>query len=233
MGTTPEARPPTGGGPAGAPAGGRPGARADDAGAVGWAGGVMTALRWATRLVEVNVLVVVGALAGGVVLGLGPALRAGSAVLLEPEHADAPWRGFWQEWRTGWRRANLLFAPLWFVGLLLWLDTAVIAAADGAARAGFQLGLALVGAWGAVVLAWWPRVALRYDDPAPAVWRFLLLAPALGPGTAAGVLVVAGATAAVVLGVPVAGALAGLSFPLWATGRLVDDRLQKIDEAAD
>ncbi|WP_125773367.1 DUF624 domain-containing protein [Antribacter gilvus] len=204
-----------------------------DAGAdAGWAGGVMAVLRWVTRMVEVNVLVVLGTLAGGVLLGLGPALRAGSTVLLDDEHADAPWRGFWRTWRSGWRRANLLFAPVWVAGTLVWLDTAVIAAAEGPARAAFQVGLVLVSGWGAVVLAWWPRVALRYDDGAPAVWRFLLLAPILGPGTALAVLVALAATAAVALGVPLAAALAGVSFPLWATGRLVDDRLRKIDERA-
>lgn len=193
----------------------------------GWAGGVMAALRWVTRLVEANVLVVLGTLAGGVLLGLGPALRAGSAVLLDPAHAESPWRGFWATWASGWRRTNLLFGPFWACGALLWADSAVVAAATGPARAAFQLGLGLAVAWGAVVLAWWPRVVLRYDDGARAVWRYLLLAPGLGPGTTAGVLVVLAATTLAVAGVPLAGALAGLAFPLWATGRLVDDRLAR------
>ena len=50
---------------------------------IGWTGGVMRVLRRVTRLVEINVLVLLGALAGGVVLGLWPAVRAASAVLLD------------------------------------------------------------------------------------------------------------------------------------------------------
>src|SRR5690606_18701618 len=56
--------------------------RADDV--PGTFGTVMAALRFLTRLVEVNLLVVIGTLAGGVLFGLGPALRAGSAVLHDP-----------------------------------------------------------------------------------------------------------------------------------------------------
>lgn len=199
---------------------------------IGWTGGVMRVLRRVTRLVEVNVLVLLGTVAGGGVLGLWPSLRAASAVLLDGDPADSPWRPFWRAWRDGWRRTNLLGAPLWLVGAALLLDLLVLAELDGAARAALQLGLVLVGAWTAVVLAYWPRVVLRYDRPALETWRFLLLSPALGPGTAVGALVVLAVCGLVSYVVPLLGLLAGLAVPLWLTGRMVDERLNRIDETA-
>lgn len=187
----------------------------------GWAGGVMAVLRVLTRLVEVNLLVLAGTLAGGVLLGLGPALKAGSAVLHDPGLAMEPWRGFWREWRTDWRWSNLLFMPFWPVGALLWADATAVGQATGPAHAAMLAGLTLASAWTAVVLAWWPSVVLRYDDAAPAVWRYLLLTPLMAPGVALAALITLAATAATILGVPPAGLAAGASFPLWATGRLV------------
>lgn len=197
--------------------------RADDG--PGWAGGVMAVLRFATRLVEVNLFVVAGTLAGGVLLGLGPALKAGSAVLHDPELAMVPWRGFWRQWRAGWRRSNLLFAPFWLVGALLWADAAAIGRASGPVGALMLGGLTLATAWTAVVLMWWPRVVLRHDDAAPAIWRYLLLTPLLAPVTALAILVTLAATAAAALGVPLVALALGASFPLWATGKLADAKL--------
>ncbi|MEV0949915.1 DUF624 domain-containing protein [Promicromonospora sp. NPDC050249] len=196
---------------------------------VGWTGGVMRVLRRVTRLVEVNVLVLLGALAGGVVLGLWPAVRAASAVLLDGDPAEAPWRPFWREWLAGWRRANVLGAPLTIGGVALLLDVAVLGQLDGPGRAALQLGLVLVGAWGAVVLAYWPRVVLRYDRSALDTWRFLLLSPALGPGTAVGAVVVLGVCGLVAYVVPLLGLLAGIAVPLWLSGLMADERLNRMD----
>ncbi|GAA1713746.1 hypothetical protein GCM10009809_07420 [Isoptericola hypogeus] len=198
----------------------------------GWAGGVMAALRWATLLVEVNAMVVLGTLAGGVVLGLGPALRAGGAVAAGMTAGPTPWRTFWRTWRAGFGRTNLLFAPAWVIGLLLWFDAVALGLLDGPARASLQLGLVVVGAWALVAVSYWVRVAARYDRGPLETWRFLLLAPLLAPTTTLAVLVVAGATALAGWAMPLALALAGASFPLWATGRLVDDSLDRIDAAA-
>ncbi|MBL0887514.1 DUF624 domain-containing protein [Myceligenerans indicum] len=199
-----------------------PGWRADDV--PGWAGSVMAVLRFLTRLVEVNLLVLAGTLAGGVLLGLGPALKAGSAALHDPDLAMEPWRGFWREWRSRWGRSNLLFAPFWPLGALLWADAVAVGQASGPVHAATLAGLTIVSAWTAVVLTWWPRVVLRYDDAAPAVWRHLLLTPLMAPGVALAALVTLAATVAAVLGVPPVALVAGASFPLWATGRLVDSR---------
>ncbi|WP_454851330.1 YesL family protein [Promicromonospora soli] len=199
---------------------------------IGWTGGVMRLLRRVTRLVEVNVLVLLGALAGGVVLGVWPAVRAASAVLLDGDPAESPWRPFWRAWRDGWGRANLLGVPLWVVGAALLLDSLVLQQMGGPVRAALQVGLVLVGAWTAVVLAYWPRVVLRYDRSALDTWRFLLLSPALGPGTAVGTLVVLAVCGLVSYVLPLFGLLAGVSVPLWLTGRMVEDRLDRIDDVS-
>ncbi|GHH68725.1 YesL family protein [Promicromonospora soli] len=199
---------------------------------IGWSGGIMRVLRHVTRLVEVNILFLLGTLAGGVMLGVWPAFRAASAVLLDGDPAESPWRPFWRAWRDGWRRANLLGIPLWVVGAALLFDSLVLAQMDGPARAALQLGLVLVGAWIAVVLAYWPRVVLRYDRPPLDTWRFLLLSPALGPGVALGALVVLAVCGLVSYVIPLLGLLAGVAVPLWLSGRMVDERLHRIDEAS-
>jgi uncharacterized membrane protein YesL len=199
---------------------------------LGWTGGVMRVLRRVTRLVEVNVLVLLGALAGGIVLGVWPAVRAASALLLDADPAESPWRPFWRAWRDDWRRTNLLGAPLTVVGAALALDLLVLGQLGGPARAALQAGLVVVGVWTAVMLAYWPRVVLRYDRPAFETWRFLLLSPPLGPGTAAGAVVVLGACGLVAYVVPLLGLLAGIAVPLWLSGLMVDDRLNRIDEVS-
>lgn len=207
-------------------------ARVADAEVPGWAGGVMLGLRWLTLLVEINLMVLLGTLAGGVVLGLGPALRAGSAVAGAMAAEPTPWRTFWRTWRSGFGRTNALFAPVWVVGALLWFDGVAVALLDGPARTALLAGLVLVGVWSALVLAAWPRVTLRYDRGVAETWRFLLLVPFLGPTTSLAALVVLGATALGVGALPPLVVLVGASFPLWATGRLVDDRLDRIDAQA-
>lgn len=204
-------------------------AQVADAEVPGWAGGVMLALRWVTLLVEVNVMVLLGTLAGGVLLGAGPALHAASAVTSRMTHEPTPWRTFWRTWRSGFRRANVLFAPLWVVAALLWLDGAAITLMTGPVRAVLLGGLVLVLVWTAVVLAYWPRVVLRYERPFGETWRFLLLAPLLGPATSAAVLVVLLVVWIAWTFLPVVAVLLGTSFALWATGRLVTERLERLD----
>ena len=80
-----------------------------------------------------NVLVVLGTLAGAVVLGAYPALAAGGGLLARLA-AGAPsehlWREFWSAYRAGFRRLNLLGAPLTVGFVLLALDASVLAAAS-------------------------------------------------------------------------------------------------------
>jgi len=223
------------------PAPDRPAARAAvaEAEVPGWAGGVMLALRWATLLVEVTAMVVLGTLAGGVLLGLGPALRAGGVVAARMTAEPTPWRTFWRTWRDGFGRTAALFAPVWVVGGLLWLDGSALlggstlldgpALLGGSGRAVLTGGLLAVGAWGAVVLACWPVVVARYASGPVATWRFLLLLPLLGPTTSLAVLVVTAALLAAAWALPLLAVLVGPGFWLWATGRLAADRLDRID----
>ncbi|MFE7405921.1 DUF624 domain-containing protein [Isoptericola sp. NPDC057559] len=200
-----------------------------DAEVPGWAGGVMLALRWATLLVEVSAMVALGTLAGGVLLGLGPALRAGGVVTRRMTAGPTPWRTFWRTWRDGFRRTNALFAPFWVVAALLWCDAAALGLLDGPGRAVLQAGLLVVGAWATVVLACWPVVVARYARGAAETWRLLLLLPLLGPATSLAVLVVAVVTLVVSWALPLLAVLAAPGFWLWATGRLAADRLDRID----
>lgn len=195
----------------------------------GWAGGVMAALRWATLVVEVAVMVLLGTLAGGVLLGLGPALHAGSVVTARMAAEPTPWRTFWRTWRADFARSNLQFAPAWVVGVLLWFDGVALRVLAGPAAALATGGLVLVAAWCAVATAYWPRVVARYDRGPLETWRFLLLAPLLGPTTSLATLVVGGALLLAAYLLPLAAVLVGPAFWLWATGRLVDDRLDRID----
>ena len=200
-----------------------------DAEVPGWAGGVMLALRWVPLLVEVSAMVALGTLAGGVLLGLGPALRAGAVVAARMTAEPTPWRTFWRAWRDGFGRSAALFAPAWVVAVLLWLDGAALGLLDGPGRALLTGGLLVVGAWGAVVLACWPTVVTRYRSGAAATWRLLLLLPLLAPTTSLAVLVVTAALLAAVWALPLLAVLLGPGFWLWATGRLTADRLDRID----
>jgi len=203
----------------------------------GWAGRTMVWLRFVVQLVGVNLLVVLGTLAGGIVLGLLPALGAGGS-LLAALASGAPsehlWREFWSGWRSGFGRMNRLGAPLWFAGLLVAVDLSVLAAlraqgVGGPVTATLTAGLWLVIVYGAVVAAFLVPAARRYDEPVVRTWRFLALAPLLAPGTAIGVLASLVVVTIVLLQVSVLIPLVGLSLPLLATGWLVDQRLDALD----
>ncbi len=201
----------------------------------GWADKVMRWLRVLVHLVATHVLMVVGTLAGGVVLGTLPALDAGGRLLAritEGEPSEHLWHDFWRAWRDGFRRANVIGAPLWGVAALLLLDTWVVSAATGSTRAALGIGLAVATAWFTVVVAHVAPVLRRYDDPPGATWRFLALAPALSPGTALGVVAVAVVWGLTVTVAPVLVPLVGVTVPLLASGWLVDVRLDRIDAAA-
>lgn len=201
----------------------------------GWAGRVMTGLRWVEHLVLAQLLLVLGTLAGGVLLGLFPALDAAGRLLARLTTGDAStsvWRDFWTAWRAQWRRANTLGAPAWALGALLLLDAGVAAAVTGPAGAVLLAGLTVVGAWTALVVAFLVPVLRRYDDGLVPTWRFLLLAPALSPGTSLAVLVTLAAIGLTAWFVPPVGVLVGASAALLASGWLVDARLDRIDARA-
>ncbi|WP_421734806.1 YesL family protein [Cellulomonas sp.] len=206
----------------------------DDLAVGGWAGRVMVFLRVGTQLVAVNVLVVLGTLAGGIVLGAYPALGAGGSVLARlaagtpSEHL---WSDFWAGYRSGFRRLNVLGAPLTVGFLLLALDASVLAAASaGPARAALTVGVVALTGYLLVALATLVPVARRYEGvPATRTWRFVAVAPLLSPLTGLAVLAALAVLAVTFAQVTVLLPLVGLSLPLLVSGWLVDQRLTALD----
>lgn len=203
----------------------------------GWAGAVMRWLRVAVRLVEVNLLVLLGTLLGGVLLGALPALVAGGTVLAAVAAGDPPEsvrRAFWAEYRTGFRRANRLGWPLLAAGVVVVADglaLPVLASATGSVELAAVAGAGLLALGGVLVLlgAWFVPVLRRYDEPFGRTWRFLVLAPLTSPGTALAVLVTLGALAFTGWHLTVLLPLVGVAAGLLLTGVLVDRRLDTID----
>ena len=209
----------------------------DDLAIGGWAGRVMVFLRVGAQLVAVNLLVVLGTLAGGVLLGVYPALGAGGTLLARLAAGSASehlLREFWAEYRAGFRRLNVLGAPLTVGAVLLVLDASVLAAASaGPVKAALVVGVVALTAYLLVALATLLPVARRYDDvPAARTWRFVAVAPLLSPLTSLAVLVVLAVLAVTFTYVTVLLPLVGLSVPLLATGWLVDQRLTTLDARA-
>jgi uncharacterized membrane protein YesL len=209
-------------------------AATDDLAVGGWAGRVMLFLRVASQLVAVNLLVALGTLAGGVVLGAYPALGAGGSLLARLA-AGAPsehlWREFWSTYRAGFRRLNVLGAPLTAGFLLLALDASVLAAmAAGPAKAALTVGVVALTVYLVVALATLLPVARRYADvPATRTWRFVAVAPLLSPLTSLAVLVAFAVLAVTFTYVTVLLPLVALSVPLLVSGWLVDQRLTTLD----
>lgn len=220
---------------------------------LGWAGRVMIMLRYATQLVAVNLLWVLGTLAGGVVLGAFPASRA-AARLLEALRRRTPsqslLRDFWDGYRTDFLRTNLLGVPFWVIGALALVDLQVFRAAADAGERGatlllvpFVVVLAVTG----VALAFLLAVLLRFRDGARATWRFVFVAPFLSPGTAVTMVLALLAFTVLTWQWPVLVPLVGFSGPLfiatWLAGRRVEtltgdgellaDPLLTPDEPAD
>ncbi len=198
----------------------------------GWAGRVMTVLRFVTQAVAINLLILAGTLAGLVVAGLAPALHAGGTLLarlVDGDPSDHLWRDFWAAWSGSWRRTTLLGLPLVAAALVLLLDAQVLRVMDGPAAVALRTGGVLVTAWVVVVTAYLPAVTRRYDEPWAPTWRFLVLAPALAPLTAVAMLVTCTVVVVTLVYVPVLGPLVGISAPLLATGLLADGHLDRLD----
>ena len=200
----------------------------------GWAGRVMVFLRAGTQVVAVNVLVLLGTLAGGVVLGAYPALGAGGGLLARlvgGSPSEHLWREFWSAYRAGFRRLNLLGAPLTAGFVLLAVDASVLAAASaGPTKAALTVGVVVLTTYLTVALATLVPVARRYDDaPVTRTWRFVAVAPLLWPLTSLAVLAAFVVLAVTFSAVPVLVPLAGASVPLLISGWLVDQRLTRLD----
>ena len=194
----------------------------------------MVFLRVGTQLVAVNVLVVLGTLLGAVVLGAYPALAAGGGLLARlvgGSPSEHLWREFWSAYRAGFRRLNLLGAPLTAGFALLTLDASVLAAASpGPTKAVLTVGVVVLTTYLVLALVTLVPVARRYDDvPAARTWRFVAVAPLVSPVTSLAVLAVLVVLAVTFTYVTVLLPLVGLSLPLLASGWLVDQRLTTLD----
>ena len=201
----------------------------------GWAGRVMTVLRFVTQLVAINLLMLAGTAAGLVVAGFAPALHAGGmllARLVDGDPSDHLWRDFWSGWAGSWRRTVLLGLPIVAAALVLLLDAQVLRVMDGPAAAALRTGGVVVTLWVVVVTAYLPAVTRRYDEPWSPTWRFLVLSPAIGPLVAVAMLVTCAVVVVVLIYLPVLGPLLGLSVPVLATGLLADGRLDRLDATA-
>lgn len=207
----------------------------DPAGTPGWAGGVMGMLRLATQLVGINLLVIAGTLAGGIVLGLAPAASAGrslTAQLGAGSPSSAVWGEFWAHWRSYFRRANALALPFWAAGGILLLDLLAMQSATGGLRAALIVALVVGGAYLLVALTYAPMVIGDYSDPWAASIRFVVLAPALYPLRGLAILVVWAAVALVYATFPPLALLFGLALPLLLTGWLTASALAPREASA-
>lgn len=203
----------------------------DDVVVTGWAARVMWAVRLVTQLVALNLLAVLGALAGAVVLGLAPSLAAAGDLATELAHGRAVerlWRTFWARWRGSWRRANLLAVPYAVIGVVLWLDLSAIAMAEGAVRATLVMLLAIVGSAVLVSACFFPLVVTRHTDGLGRSWRFLALVPLLVPATSLAVLVCLAAVAFLYYSLPLVAFLFGCALPLALVGRLAAAAMLRI-----
>lgn len=218
---------------------------ADDAGSLGWAGTLMRWLAWVARLVGLNLLWGLGALAGGVLLGVLPASFAVTEVLrrsregdldsdLDSGPAGAPsgdpgggvWRVFWRTWRSHFARANLLGLPFWGLSAIVVADVAVFLAAPDAALAWLLVPFGAVALVTVIAAAHLAPVALRYDVPARRVWRWVFLAPLSAPLEALVLAMGLALFATLVWWWPVLLVLGGASIPLWLADSVVARRLR-------
>ena len=208
---------------------------ADDV-ALGWTGRVMQWLRVITTLVLVNVLFLLGALAGLVILGTMPAAVAAASVLRRNDlllgtAEDGVLRSFWATYRAEFWRANRAGIPFWIVGVLLAADFMVLPQLTG------PISAALLVFTGALLLAavvtFATTIALlsRYDDGAAAVLRYALVLPPTSLAMSAGVLVAVVAWAVTVSVLPVLLPLVGAAIPIAIVVRLIDVRLDRIEDA--
>ena len=208
---------------------------ADDV-ALGWTGRVMQWLRVITTLVLVNVLFLLGALAGLVILGTMPAAVAAASVLRRNDlllgtAEDGVLRSFWATYRAEVWRANRAGIPFWIVGVLLAADFMVLPQLTG------PISAALLVFTGALLLAavvtFATTIALlsRYDDGAAAVLRYALVLPPTSLAMSAGVLIAVVAWAVTVSVLPVLLPLVGAAIPIAIVVRLIDVRLDRIEDA--
>lgn len=183
----------------------------------GWAGALMRWLRIVVRVVLLNVLVILHALAGLVLFGLFPALSAGA------RQVDALWRGeldetpivsFHEDWRRAFRPLIPIGMPFWALSLLGICDLAITARSDSAvmrALAAPVLLLTMVVLVAGLVAVW---VWNRYEKGPGATIRLSVVLLPLQPLHAVAALAALVVALTVERAWPVLVPLAGVSLPL-------------------
>jgi uncharacterized membrane protein YesL len=203
---------------------------------LGWAGRLMDWLRFSTRLVLVNLLFVIGALAGLVVFGVFPAAVAATTVLGRLRYAsagDSVVRDFIAAYRFQFRHANLVGAAFWIAGVVLVLDFTVLLGPAGTAMPpavhAVLLTLSTLAAIGTAATA----VALcsRYRDTVARTWRTAFMLPLVSPVMSLSLLLTLAAAAVVFSGMTVLVPMVGASVPLLISGWLVGRRLTGMEPA--
>ena len=210
----------------------------NDAG-IGWAGRVMTWLRFAVALVVLNLLFVAGTLAGLVVFGLFPAAVATSIVsarLRAGVAPDALVRDFFTAYRAQFRHLAVVALPFHLAAVVIALDFVAFQtlAATGSAVAAVLLAI-FVASTVTTVLAGLAAISIcaRYRATAPATWRYAVALPLVSPGTSVSVLLSLGVLTYLLMAFGVLVPLVGASVPLFVAGWLFDTRLSALDPSRE
>lgn len=203
----------------------------------GWAGRLMVYLRYATQVVVINLLWVLGTAAGLGILGAFPASRAATRLLmalLRGQPSERLVGDFWDGYRNDYWRSNLLGVPFWVLAALGLADLQVFrlgAAAGDTVATALLIPFILVVSGSAVALAFLLAVGLRFDDDILATWRFVFLAPFFSRGTSLAILLTVGAFLACTLQWPILVPLVGFSAPILMSTWLAGRRLEQLTGA--
>lgn len=131
---------------------------------------VVDALSIVVWAMQLNVLWLVGVVAGGVVFGVGPASAAAAALVRAHLRGDLPalWPTFWREWAAGFVRANLAYVPN---SVLLAIATLNLSWFAGSGPMAMTAVCVVVVVVLALTFAWLPGLLAHYDlSP----WRYSL-----------------------------------------------------------
>jgi uncharacterized membrane protein YesL len=186
----------------------------------GWTGKVMEFLTYATQIVVLNFLWIMGTLAGGVILGIAPATRALgrlTTALFLGEPSTSLWRDFWSTWRTRFWVTNKYAWPFTVLFLLAGADLYAfrVAALNGWSGTGLLLApFLIVTAACVVAYAYLHASFLRFDDSVVATIRFAFASPLAFLPTTAAILLVNLAFVMLTWQVPLVVVLIGFSVPI-------------------
>lgn len=186
----------------------------------GWAGKVMIFLTYATQIVILNFLWILGTLAGAIVLGVGPSTRSLgrlATALMQGSPADNPWSEFWSHWRSKFWETNKKGWPFIVLFMLATADLIALEVLSqaGVSNSGLLLGpFIIVAAACAVAYAFFHASLLRFNDGARATMRFSFVAPVGFFPTTIAILLVCLAFVMLGWNWPIITVLCGFSIPL-------------------